>query len=165
MFSLAVFHPKCVDEWLQKWNRTCPLCKSTIKRSGARPHLPSALTDDNESSLLLPQHERASLVSPDGRSPAHYGTTGGTPALHTATRHHRRGGSGSSTTSNASSSSGRRNRVTSADIELAGSAEQVRPASVVSVYQTPIHSDDETDPSYTTAYNSQASGGIAAEQV
>lgn len=27
-----VFHPLCVDEWLQKWNRCCPLCKSAIKR-------------------------------------------------------------------------------------------------------------------------------------
>ena len=29
-----VFHPSCVDEWLQKWNRTCPLCKSAIHRRG-----------------------------------------------------------------------------------------------------------------------------------
>lgn len=156
-----MFHPKCVDEWLQKWNRTCPLCKSTIKRSGARPHLPSALTDDNESSLLLPQHER---VSPGRRSPARYGTTEATPAFH-ATRHHRRGGSGASTTSNTSASSEHRNQVTSAEIELTGSAGQDRSSSVVSVYQTPIHSDDETGPSYTTAYNSHASSGIAAEQV
>lgn len=160
MFSLLVFHPKCVDEWLQKWNRTCPLCKSTIKRSGARPHLPSALTEDNESSLLLPQHERASLVTPNGRSPAHYGTTD-----HTTTRHHRRGGSGTSTASNTSASSGNRNEVTSAEIELAGSAGQDRSSSVVSVYQTPIHSDDDTSPSYATADNSHASSGIGAEQV
>ena len=33
--SSVVFHPKCVDEWLHKWNRTCPLCKSSIKRRGA----------------------------------------------------------------------------------------------------------------------------------
>ena len=32
-----VFHPSCVDEWLQKWNRCCPLCKSAIKRRTRHP--------------------------------------------------------------------------------------------------------------------------------
>ena len=41
-----VFHPLCVDEWLQKWNRCCPLCKSAIKR---RTHHPSG---QEESHLL-----------------------------------------------------------------------------------------------------------------
>ena len=25
-----VFHAKCVDEWLMKWNRSCPICKREI---------------------------------------------------------------------------------------------------------------------------------------
>lgn len=28
----VVFHPDCVDEWLHKWKRTCPLCKKAISR-------------------------------------------------------------------------------------------------------------------------------------
>ena len=31
-----MFHPKCVDEWLKKWNRTCPLCKTSISRRKER---------------------------------------------------------------------------------------------------------------------------------
>ncbi len=37
-----------MDEWLQKWNRTCPLCKSTIKRSKG-----AACIDPDETSGLL----------------------------------------------------------------------------------------------------------------
>lgn len=29
-----MFHPACVDEWLKKWQRTCPLCKKAISRRG-----------------------------------------------------------------------------------------------------------------------------------
>ena len=47
-YTISVFHPKCVDVWLQKWNRTCPLCKSTIKRRG-KP----LFSGDPESSRLL----------------------------------------------------------------------------------------------------------------
>lgn len=31
-----IFHPPCVDEWLQKWQRVCPLCKSLISRRRER---------------------------------------------------------------------------------------------------------------------------------
>lgn len=158
-FLVAVFHPKCVDEWLRKWNRTCPLCKSTIKRNGGRAHNPPAQTDDNEASLLLPQEERVSLGSGRGRD---YGTTGATSVLHkSGSNHaHRRGGSGSS---NCSSGAPARNtnQVTSAEIELStgtelsgGSNCQTRSNSPASLYETPLNSDMENTPSYTTAYSS-----------
>ena len=64
-FSLlvAVFHPKCVDVWLQKWNRTCPLCKSTIKRRG-KP----LFSGDPESSRLLSES--------GGATPSNHPTNG-----------------------------------------------------------------------------------------
>eukprot|EP00731_Ephydatia_muelleri_P030366 Em0021g889a len=29
-----VYHPRCIDEWLHKWNRVCPLCKASITVGG-----------------------------------------------------------------------------------------------------------------------------------
>ena len=58
-FLLAVFHPKCVDVWLQKWNRTCPLCKSAIKRQ-AKP----LFSGDPESSRLLTESATPSSSHP-----------------------------------------------------------------------------------------------------
>ena len=31
--SFLVYHSKCVDEWLMKWNRVCPVCKRVILRN------------------------------------------------------------------------------------------------------------------------------------
>lgn len=148
--SIAVFHPKCVDEWLQKWNRTCPLCKSTIKRKGGRSQNPPAQTDENETSLLLPSQEDHT----DG-----YGTI----------RTHRRGAS-SSSSSQGSGGLGqggrhpRRQHTTSVDIEHYGSAEDTRAgdhheglSTPHSTYHTPPQSDSEeatTQSSYATANNS-----------
>lgn len=161
--SVAVFHPKCVDEWLSKWNRTCPLCKSTIKRKGGRTHNPPAHTDDNEASSLLPQEERVSFGGgADGRG-YDYGTTGNTSILHRSgsNRAHHRGGSGSSNCSSGTTPAGNTNQVTSADIELStgttelemsgGSNRQGRSSSPASLYETPLNSDLENTPSYTTA--------------
>ena len=54
-----------MDEWLQKWNRTCPLCKVPISRSG-RPR-------NGEQSRLLQDEVSDSTIDPsdDGRN---YGT-------------------------------------------------------------------------------------------
>ena len=30
---ILVYHSKCVDEWLMKWNRVCPVCKRVILRN------------------------------------------------------------------------------------------------------------------------------------
>lgn len=60
---IVVFHPKCVDVWLQKWNRTCPLCKSAIKRRG-KP----LFSGDPESSRLLSES--------GGATPSNYPTDG-----------------------------------------------------------------------------------------
>ncbi len=74
----TVFHPKCVDEWLQKWNRTCPLCKSTIKRSkGAR----RALIDPDETSGLLSEEGGASSARTSFNDETDYGTTQIVPVL------------------------------------------------------------------------------------
>lgn len=165
----AVFHPKCVDEWLQKWNRTCPLCKSTIRRNGGgRPKPPPAQTDDNEASLLLPQEERVSLDEDvertDGRGRG-YGSAGST---RTHRSQHRRGASGGSNTStNAGNTAGRTNQVTAAEIELSvepnSGSVRGRSCSPGSLYHTPLQSDqEENTPSYATAYSST---GFTAEQV
>lgn len=152
----AVFHPKCVDEWLRKWNRTCPLCKSTIKRKGGRIHNPSALTDDNEASLLLPQEEHVSLANTDGRA-RDYGSSGATPT-HGSSHHRRESGSSSSGDPRNST-----NQTTSAEIELSvgaelelsvGSHSRGRSTSPTSFYETPLNSDVENTPSYTTAHSS-----------
>ena len=33
MSITLVYHSKCVDEWLMKWNRVCPVCKRVILRN------------------------------------------------------------------------------------------------------------------------------------
>ena len=155
---LAVFHPKCVDEWLKKWNRTCPLCKSTIKRRGGRTQNPPAQTDENETSLLLSQNRASSVGDEgyvDGRDTSNYGATGETPGGQ-GRRHqqHRRGGSGSS------NSSHQRQQVTSAEIEISTECQPGRPSSP-SLYHTPLHSDEEETeehtPSYATAHSGRGS--------
>ena len=70
--TVAVFHPKCVDVWLQKWNRTCPLCKSAIKRKG-KP----LFSGDPESSHLLSDGAATSSSPPTGGDDQVDGTRGG----------------------------------------------------------------------------------------
>lgn len=48
LFIISVFHPLCVDEWLQKWNRTCPLCKLEVSRRGRRTTEQVSLLSDAE---------------------------------------------------------------------------------------------------------------------
>ena len=145
-----------MDEWLQKWNRTCPLCKSTIKRKGTRVQQPPAQTDDNETSHLLPQDHTsvAEEDQPDGATPGNqYGATGVTTVIFHSNRSR-----GASACSNISSdeSPGNRDQVTSAEIELSmGSPGEVGGRLSTSIYHTPLHSDDEDHtPSYATAYSS-----------
>ena len=58
-----MFHPKCVDEWLQKWNRVCPLCKLSITRGRQN-------RSDEQSQLLVQQENGryGSLESSGGTS-------------------------------------------------------------------------------------------------
>lgn len=81
----AVFHPSCVDEWLRKWNRTCPLCKSTIQRRRERgqstrpqPSSSSSSTTNHEQSRLLSHEESEELPEPTGerRETDNYGALG-----------------------------------------------------------------------------------------
>lgn len=62
----AVFHPSCVDEWLRKWNRTCPLCKSTIQRRGrgggtTDPLASSSSSTTNQEHSRLLSHEESEV--------------------------------------------------------------------------------------------------------
>ena len=76
----AVFHPSCVDEWLQKWNRTCPLCKSAIqrKRGRGRGGGNNPTPADQERSHLLTHEETEALAehTAEGRETENYGATG-----------------------------------------------------------------------------------------
>lgn len=158
-----------MDEWLKKWNRTCPLCKSTIKRHGGRTQNPPAHTDENESSLLLPPSRTVSLGQEDRADGdnVNYGATAVTTRSPRGRgQQHHRGGSGSSSGSIA----GQRNQVTSAEIELSGESNPGRLSSPLSLYHTPLHSDDEDErtPSYATANSGRASASfhsVATQQV
>ena len=64
-----------MDEWLQKWNRTCPLCKSTIQRrkggrgagGGNQPlGAGSSSSDQERARLLSHENERESETSGGG---------------------------------------------------------------------------------------------------
>ena len=176
-----MFHPKCVDVWLQKWNRTCPLCKSAIKRKG-KP----LFTEDQESSHLLTDSGAPSVHLPDdetdGRGTrtlaaattaaatsgaSNYGATEHTSPLHLVAggRHHRR--SASSTSSGSRRSSQRAKSVpkqeppvTAIELNITSSEETSRsasrsptPAISPSQFHTPHQSDgeDEATPSFKTA--------------
>lgn len=73
-----------MDEWLRKWNRTCPLCKSTIQRrrkggQTARPQTSSSSsTTNHEQSHLLNHEEREESQGPTGerRETDTYGALG-----------------------------------------------------------------------------------------
>ncbi len=143
-----------MDEWLQKWNRTCPLCKSTIKRKGGRAHHPPAQTDENETSLLLPQDERQSLLTNEvvGRNRTGSTDYGGTNELAPPSR--------SDSASSNPDNTGQDSHLVRAEIEF--SVESGRDAlhSSNSIYHTPHQSDEEEDctPSYATAYDSHEIG-------
>lgn len=62
-----------MDEWLQKWNRTCPLCKSTIQR---RKTGRTAAGIANRSSTADQEHVRL-LSHEDGRESEASGRGGG----------------------------------------------------------------------------------------
>lgn len=152
-----------MDEWLHKWNRTCPLCKSTIKRKGARVQQPPAQTDDNETSLLLPQDHTSVAAAvaedqPDGATPGNqYGATGVTTVVFHSTKSSR--GASACSSSSGDEITGNRDQVTSAEIELSvGSPGEVGGRLSTSLYHTPLHSDDEDNtPSYATAYSDHTS--------
>jgi len=58
LFQL-VYHSKCVDEWLMKWNRVCPICKRVILRNERGQEQPEngeeGEEEDNEPSLVEPR--------------------------------------------------------------------------------------------------------------
>ena len=172
-----MFHPKCVDVWLQKWNRTCPLCKSAIKRKG-KP----LFTEDPESSHLLTDSGAPSVHLPDDETDGTRGLAAGAAAMggasnYGATEHssplrlvagggqHRRSASSVSASSRRSSQRGRSvpkqdpTAVTTIELNVTSSEETSRSAShsptpghSPSQFHTPHQSDDdEATPSFKTA--------------
>jgi E3 ubiquitin-protein ligase RNF13 len=64
-----IFHPKCVDEWLQNWNRTCPLCKKPITRRNVQVEERGGLLSNEERETEEQQdygalEERVDLITP-----------------------------------------------------------------------------------------------------
>lgn len=54
-----VYHSKCVDEWLMKWNRVCPVCKRVIlrnERSGDQ-------AEEEENEPTLPEEQPSPIAS------------------------------------------------------------------------------------------------------
>lgn len=153
-----------MDVWLQKWNRTCPLCKKTIKRQG-KP----LFTDDQESSRLLTESgapsvhiEEGGVTQRDGATggPSGYGATDQTSPLRSLAAGHRR--SASSTSSNSQRSSLRRSlsrpepAVTTIELNVT-SGESSRSTShspSPEHFHTPRQSDEDGEgksPSFETA--------------
>ncbi len=149
-----VFHPTCVDEWLQKWNRTCPLCKSTIKKKkGLKASHPAPITED-ETSHLIPPEAAASVGG------VAYGATNYSSPTREC-RCHRRNPSGtSSVTSGRSSNKRHTPQVTAADIELSWESEDIegRPTPT---FHTPVQSDDNITRSFATANDCESVGNVA----
>ena len=176
-----MFHPKCVDVWLQKWNRTCPLCKSAIKRQGKPlftedPESSHLLTDGGDASVHLAEGEdepdgrgsRASRGGGGGGGASNYGATEHTSPLRlVSSGGHRRSASGASSGSRHSSRLSRSNSkreptVTTIELLVTSSDETSRsvtrspsPDDPPAQFHTPHHSDgdnnDEANPSFKTA--------------
>lgn len=142
-----------MDVWLQKWNRTCPLCKSAIKRQG-KP----LFSGDPESSHLLSESGGATPSSHptdgggeiDGARGGHaaaaavagagnYGALEHSSPLRLATTGHRRSTSGVSS----SSSQGRQHR-RSSRLSKSGSKRDGEPTTSVTTIELNITSSGET---------------------
>ena len=135
-----------MDVWLQKWNRTCPLCKSTIKRQG-KP----LFSGDPESSRLLSESGGATPSSlptdgddeVDGARGGHtagasnYGAVEHSSPLRLVTTGHRRSTSGVSS----SSSQGGKHRRSS---RLSKSSSKQEPTTSVTTIELNITSSGET---------------------
>ena len=151
---VLVFHVKCVDEWLQKWNRTCPLCKSTIKKKkGLKARNPPPTTED-ETTHLIPSTEPA--VSSGGGAYGATGYAGGD------SRCHRRNASGTNTFTSTSSlgRTGKRQAVVQAEVETWGSEVTDEGCGMTSPsFHTPIQSDDNFTRSSNTAQDSENLSG------
>ena len=149
-----------MDEWLQKWNRTCPLCKSAIKRKPA-PRSATLETTTETSPLLTTTDEesrgarnRTDTSEEEGGAPVNqnsYGAAGYSTPLSLSVATHRERGHGREE----SSDSHPGYRRTLATVEV-GSDSVSSPNSLTSlslsrelsplsdsIYHTPPLSDDE----------------------
>lgn len=145
-----------MDVWLQKWNRTCPLCKSTIKRQG-KP----LFSGDQESSRLLsesggatPSNHPTDGDEPDGArggqahaataiGASNYGAVEHSSPLRLVTAGHRRSTSGVSS----SSSQGGQHRSS----RLSKSGSKREPTTSVTTIELNITSSGETSRSASSS--------------
>lgn len=111
--SLLVFHSNCVDEWLMKWNKVCPICKREIPDEKIRNLVPLTDTETTASTAAVSDNNNTSdtenvplLLTLHG--PSMYGSVGENndegfndqhllePAVHTSEQYQLRSSSGSS---------------------------------------------------------------------
>lgn len=131
-----VFHPKCVDEWLQKWNRTCPLCKSSIRRRGGAVRGPST----SEHAQLIPSEgPETEEADGEGYGAVGYGTN---PLTDTETDYRSLAGSSSSSESE---STPRGQRGGSQPLSDVVTLERSSPPSLAAAVRTPEMADDLED--------------------
>ena len=52
-FAFAAFHSKCIDVWLTKNKKTCPLCNETVNPSRCKTR-PQTESQSERTPLLLP---------------------------------------------------------------------------------------------------------------
>lgn len=72
MIVSSVYHPRCIDEWLHKWNCVCPLCKANITVGGRNQGRRGAVGEERVT-------ERVRLLVNEGptvESGGSYGTAG-----------------------------------------------------------------------------------------
>ena len=136
-----------MDEWLQKWNRTCPLCKSTIKRKGGRTQKLVTPTTEDETSHLVQQEDAVpSTEQESGRGRGDYGSMGVTESDRWG-RHHRNASGCSSNTSRTSGyGCNAKSQITAAEIELSWeSPEEDEGQGIRSMCSPSFHTPNQSD--------------------
>lgn len=146
-----------MDVWLQKWNRSCPLCKSTIKRRGkplfsgdpessrllseSGGATPSSHPTDGDDELDGARGAQAHAASAVGAS--NYGALEHSSPLRLVTAGHRR------STSGVSSSSSQGGRQRSGRLSKSGSKRE--PTTSVTTIELNITSSGETSRSASSS--------------
>ena len=150
-----------MDEWLRKWNRTCPLCKSTIKRKGTAKDLKTPTAGDETSPLV--QQEVGEVLDPEARRRSSRGGYGAMDSTgHARSRHHHMDSISSSSCSSRSREGSPKEslQVVAAEIELSS---EIPGEDESNAYSTTFHTPEQSDTeqnaySFGTAHGSLPSG-------